>query len=174
MNTTIYWPGVVCLFLRSLLAIDVQGLVWELTIGEAVRRPKKWIWERDICGGNSELATELCVGRSGPYIRCQWTTTWIFREHPKNASCFNALVWGTANDTLCQRREMNSCPRELTSVESLAGHWCLTKSQVRKLEELRLEKDMQLSITLLASGLADKAVEEDNKLKTLASVIVQS
>ena len=50
INTAIYWPGVACLFLRFLLALDVQHLVWELTIGEAGGRPKKWIWDRGFCG----------------------------------------------------------------------------------------------------------------------------
>ena len=48
------------------------------------------------------------------------------------------------------------------------------KSQVRKLEELRLEKHVQLLVILLASGLADKVEKQNNKLKTLTSVILQS
>lgn len=41
------------------------------------------------------------------------------------------------------------------------------EAQVRKLVKLRLEKDMQVSTTLLALGLADKMEEQNNKLKTL-------
>lgn len=33
-------------------------------------------------------------------------------------------------------------------------------------EELKLEKNMQLSTTLLAPGLADKVQEQNNKLET--------
>ena len=40
---------------------------------------------------------------------------------------------------------------------------------MRKLgEQLKLEKDVQLSTTLLASGLTDKVGEQNNKLETLA------
>ena len=41
------------------------------------------------------------------------------------------------------------------------------EARVRKLEELKLEKDIQLSTILLFSGLTDK-VEEQNNLETLA------
>lgn len=41
------------------------------------------------------------------------------------------------------------------------------EAQVKKLEELRLEKDVCLSTVLLASGLADKLEEQVNKLETL-------
>lgn len=41
------------------------------------------------------------------------------------------------------------------------------EAQVRKLEELRLKKDVQMSTTPLASQLADKVGEQDNQLKTL-------
>ena len=42
------------------------------------------------------------------------------------------------------------------------------ETQLRKLEEeLNFEKDMQLSTTLVHSGLADKVGEQDNKLETL-------
>lgn len=40
---------------------------------------------------------------------------------------------------------------------------------IKKLEEeLSLEEDMKLPITLLAPGLADKMGKQDNKLKTLS------
>lgn len=43
------------------------------------------------------------------------------------------------------------------------------ETQIRKLEgKLRLEKDMQLSTTLLASRLAYKVGRQDNNLETLA------
>lgn len=57
-----------------------------------------------------------------------------------------------------------------------AGHQCQTRAgaPVRKLEEeLRIEKDVLGSSALLASGLADKVGEQDNKLETF-SVILQS
>lgn len=48
------------------------------------------------------------------------------------------------------------------------------KSWVRNLEELKLGKNVRLSLILLASGLAVKVEEQDNKLETLASAIMQS
>ena len=43
------------------------------------------------------------------------------------------------------------------------------KAQVTVLEEeLRLEKDVWLSTTLLASGLAEEVGKQDNRLETLA------
>lgn len=43
------------------------------------------------------------------------------------------------------------------------------EAQGRKLEEdLRSKKDMQVSTTMLASGVADKVGEQDNRLETLA------
>lgn len=41
------------------------------------------------------------------------------------------------------------------------------EAQVKRLEELGLEKDECLSTILLASGLADKLEEQVNKLETL-------
>ena len=52
----------------------------------------------------------------------------------------------------------------------LAIHsWLEAEAQVRQLgEQLKAEKNVQLSTTLLASGLTDKVGEQNNKLETFA------
>lgn len=57
-----------------------------------------------------------------------------------------------------------------STVGSSVGPCCPleAEAQVRKLEEeLRLEKDVWVPTTLLASGLEVKVREQDNKLETL-------
>lgn len=73
------------------------------------------------------------------------------------------LLQGTClrNCTLWQRKEMHGGSRGLAS--TLATNAQLeAEALVRKLENLRLEKHMRVSTTLLVSGLADKVGKQDN------------
>lgn len=70
----------------------------------------------------------------------------------------------------CSREwKKNGCRSGLTTSVNSSSAQLEAETQVRKLgEELKLEKDMQLSTTLLPLGLTDKVGEQDNKLETLA------
>lgn len=63
---------------------------------------------------------------------------------------------------LWQRREMRGSAGGMASGAQLEAD-----GRVKKLEELRLEKDVQMSFTLPAPGLADKVEEQNDKLENL-------
>lgn len=82
---------------------------------------------------------------------------------PQNISCFSVF------------EELHLVQYGKDKWMAAAVGWCLllgnqcpprgwSSDYRRKLEELRLEKDVRLSSTLLASGLADKVEEQDTKL----------
>lgn len=91
--------------------------------------------------------------RGGMYARCLWPDTWVW-GCPQKCQLLKC-IWETECSTLYQRRG-----KKYVQLQA--------EAQVRKLEqELKLKKDVQLSTTLLASGLADKMEEQNNKLNTL-------
>ena len=51
-------------------------------------------------------------------------------------------------------------------------YWML-EFKLKQEEELRLRKDVWMSIILLTSGLADKVGEQDKKLETETSLVAQ-
>lgn len=69
---------------------------------------------------------------------------------------------------LWQRRETHGSHSVLSSTVGTGWPQLEAEAQVKELkEELWLEKDMQLSTTMLASGLANKVGEQDNKDLTM-------
>ena len=78
-------------------------------------------------------------------------------------ACVCACVFEKLFGALWEIRETNGyCQLAILS-------WLEAEAQVRKLgEQLKSEKNLQLSPTLLASGLTDKAGEQNNTLETLA------
>lgn len=68
-----YQSGMLCLFLWCPFAFCI-GPVLKPTIGQSVRRPKKWALGTRHPQGKSQVSHQhLCREAGGPYIRCYWT-----------------------------------------------------------------------------------------------------
>lgn len=114
------------------------------------------------------MAVDLCVGRGDSCVSaCELLCE--YRDSLKMPTALTHLF-----EELC----VEHCDKEVKQrLLQRAGLQCRqfnqthaqleVENQVRKLRDLQSEKDMQLSNTLLASGLANKVEGRDYRLETL-------
>lgn len=114
-------------------------------------------------GGNPELVDDLCVQKSGPGVRCLRTMVGVWHAQKTLTGLVHLL-----QKLLSARREGRETDGFHSGLASALGSWAGPWAQLeaetrgRKLEEeLRIEKHMQGSAALLASGLADKVGKQD-------------
>ena len=131
-------------------------------MGLEKRHPQKksWVSHQTLCREGWPIG-----------FRSLWTAMWVWG--PWNAGWSDVRIWGTAPNAAAKRGEE---PPALGGLcyGRLSGNQCPIRVEflVRKFEEeLRVGKNVQVFTALLASGLADKVGEEDNKLETLNAIL---